>query len=241
MKRQVCAELIRAGNRLANKAEDLRFSTPVTHVYNPLSYAWASYEQYLRRFANSPKRVVFLGMNPGPFGMVQTGVPFGEVRAVKGWLKIEGDVGRPSREHPARPILGFACPRCEVSGERLWGLFALRYGAAEEFFSEHMVLNYCPLAFLEESGRNRTPDKLPKAEKLRLFAACDEHLRAAVEALEPEWVVGIGDFATQRAGEVLGSTQLNVARILHPSPASPAANRDWAGAATRQLKALRVW
>ena len=35
------------------------------------------------------KRVVFLGMNPGPFGMAQVGVPFGEVAAVRDWLRID--------------------------------------------------------------------------------------------------------------------------------------------------------
>ena len=146
-------------------------------------------------------------MNPGPFGMAQTGVPFGEVSAVRDWLKIECPVGKPGREHPQRPVAGFACARSEVSGRRLWGLFAERIGTPEEFFAGHIVINYCPLTFLENRGRNRTPDKLPATEKAALFAACDRHLRAIVVALRPEWLVGVGDFAARRA-ELVSSRRI---------------------------------
>ncbi len=180
-------------------------------------------------------------MNPGPFGMAQTGVPFGEVAAVRDWLKIECPVGKPEREHPRRLVTGFACARSEVSGRRLWGLFAERFRTPERFFAGHIVMNYCPLAFLESGGRNHTPDKLPASEKAALFAACDRHLRAVVAALQPEWLIGVGDFATKRAEEVFQSSPLKLGRILHPSPASPAANRDWKGLATRQLETMGVW
>jgi single-strand selective monofunctional uracil DNA glycosylase len=219
----------------------LKFSEPVTHVYNPLAYAWTPHEIYLRRFGKNQRRVIIVGMNPGPFGMVQTGVPFGEVATVRDWLKIVGEINRPDLEHPRRPITGFACPRSEVSGQRLWGLFAKRFGEPERFFAEHLVMNYCPLAFLEETGRNRTPDKLPPEERGPLMAACDEHLRAVAEALEPEWIIGVGDFALKRAQGVFSKGEIKLGRILHPSPASPAANRDWGGAATRQMIELGVW
>jgi len=234
-------ELIEAALRLSKAMEQLEFSSPIEYVYNPLTYAWNPHEIYLRQFGAGRKQVVFLGMNPGPFGMVQTGVPFGEVRAVNRWLGIRGEVGKPKHEHPRRPINGFECTRSEVSGQRLWGLFEQRFRTARDFFKEHMVLNYCPLAFLESTGRNRTPDKLPQSEKEALFAACDEHLRAAINSLQPEWLIGIGDFAFKRAEAVFSNCSPKLGRILHPSPASPAANRDWAGAATRQLKELGVW
>jgi single-strand selective monofunctional uracil DNA glycosylase len=219
----------------------LKFRAPVAVVYNPLDYAWAAHEKYIRKFAQTPKRVVFLGMNPGPFGMAQTGVPFGEVAAVRDWMGIHTTIAPPNRVHPKRPVGGFACPRSEVSGRRLWGLFAERFGNAERFFADHFVVNYCPLAFIEESGRNLTPDRFPAAETTRLYAACDEHLREVITALQPEWVIGVGDFAEKRARLALEETTVRFGRILHPSPASPAANRDWAGAATKQLQALGVW
>jgi single-strand selective monofunctional uracil DNA glycosylase len=233
--------LLTAARRLRVDTNRLRFRAPVTHVYNPLVYAWAAQEAYLRKFSAGRKRVIFLGMNPGPFGMAQTGVPFGEVGSVRDWLKIECPIGKPAHEHPRRPVTGFACERSEVSGRRLWGLFAERFLTPERFFEGHIVLNYCPLALMESGGRNHTPDKLPAAEKAALFAACDRHLRAAVAALEPEWIIGIGDFAAKRAAQVFESSPLKLGRILHPSPASPAANRNWKGSATQQLEALGVW
>jgi single-strand selective monofunctional uracil DNA glycosylase len=235
------AKLIRAAQELCSAVGGLRFRAPVAHVYNPLEYAWGLHEAYLRRYGNGPKRIAFLGMNPGPFGMAQTGVPFGEITAVRDWLALRGLVNKPEREHPRRPVEGFACKRSEVSGQRLWGLFAERFGTPRRFFAEHMVLNYCPLAFLEKTGRNRTPDKLSSSERDGLFAACDAHLRAAVAALRPEWLVGIGDFAFKRAQQAFPNDEPKLGRILHPSPASPAANRDWAGVATRQLEELGVW
>jgi single-strand selective monofunctional uracil DNA glycosylase len=233
--------LIATARRLRDAVAALPFSSPVTHVYNPLDYAWAAHQEYLLRFGGGPKRVLFLGMNPGPFGMAQTGVPFGEISAVRDWLGIEKPVGKPVPENPRRPVTGFACTRSEVSGRRLWALFAERFGTAANFFANHFVVNYCPLAFMESGGRNLTPDKLPAGEKAALFAMCDLHLREVVETLRPEWLIGVGDFAAKRAEEAFAGDSLKIGRVLHPSPASPAANRDWAGKATGQLRELGIW
>jgi single-strand selective monofunctional uracil DNA glycosylase len=238
---RISAELINAARRLRKNIDRLKFSEPVTHVYNPLVYAWSGHELYLQKFGDGQKRIVFLGMNPGPFGMVQTGVPFGEIDAVRDWLGIECAISKPKLEHPKRPVTGFACARSEISGQRLWGLFAERFGQAHHFFREHIVLNYCPLAFVEESGRNRTPDKLPASEQQSLFKACDEHLSAAIETLKPEWVIGIGNFALKRAEHVIGNQSIKLGCILHPSPASPAANRNWSSVVQRQLQELGIW
>lgn len=235
--------LISAAQTLRETLRPLRFATPVEYVYQPLDYAWVPHEAYLRRFGSTHKKVVLVGMNPGPFGMTQTGVPFGEIAAVRDWMGIHEPVGKPEREHPKRPVVGFDCPNSEVSGRRLWGLFAQRFGKAEAFFKDHFVANYCPLVFIEASGRNFTPDKLPAAETVAMEAACDAHLRAVIEALQPEWVIGVGAFAEERAlraKEAMGG-DFKTGRVLHPSPASPAANRDWAGAATKQLVKLGVW
>jgi single-strand selective monofunctional uracil DNA glycosylase len=229
----------RSALRLRKALDGLTFGEPVSYVYNPLDYAWAAHREYLRRYASGRKRVVFLGMNPGPFGMVQTGVPFGEIAAVRDWLGIYAPIDQPARQHPKRLVEGFGCPRSEVSGKRLWGLFGDRFGTAERFFAAHTVLNYCPLAFVEGTGRNRTPEKLSADERSAVFAECDQHLSEVVRILDPEWVIGVGDFAAKRAEHVLDG--VNVGRVLHPSPASPAANRDRAGQATAQLCELGVW
>jgi single-strand selective monofunctional uracil DNA glycosylase len=233
--------LIQAALDLAARAEKLQFGAPVSLVYNPLLYAWEAHEIYLRRFGATPKEVIFLGMNPGPFGMAQTGVPFGEISAVRDWMGIRAAIGRPPREHPKRPVLGFDCARSEVSGKRLWGLFARRFGTAEKYFARHFVVNYCPLAFLTSTGGNLTPDKLRPAERAELGRICDEHLRQVLEILRPKWIIGVGGFARQRAEFSAEGLPIQVGQILHPSPASPAANRGWEEKATAQLKALGVW
>ena len=230
--------LIAATRTLRQGVAGLRFAPPVSHVYNPLEYAMRPHHEYLRRYATGPRRVVFLGMNPGPFGMAQTGVPFGEVSRVRDWLGIDAPVGQPPRINPKRPIQGFACPRTEVSGTRLWGAIEAHFGKPERFFAGNFVANYCPLVFMEESGRNCTPDKLPSAEREPLFAACDRFLLDLVRILEPEWVIGVGAFAAQRAQACLGDRGMQVGQILHPSPANPRANRDWEGEVRRQLSAL---
>jgi single-strand selective monofunctional uracil DNA glycosylase len=232
--------LVAAARKLGDACDALDFAAPITHVYNPLDYAFEAHRSYLERFGRTKKRVVFLGMNPGPFGMVQTGVPFGEIATVRDWMGISDGVVKPAAENPQRPIEGFACARSEVSGRRLWGLFAEKFGSADTFFAQHFVANYCPLAFFE-GGRNATPDKLPAAEQAPLLAACDAHLRTLMETLEAEWLIGVGAWAEQRGRAALGGLPVKFGRVLHPSPASPAANRGWAAAATKQLIEQGVW
>jgi single-strand selective monofunctional uracil DNA glycosylase len=236
-------QIIDAARTLSDRVDALSFGPPVTHVYNPLRYAWKAHQAYLERVSDRPGGTLFLGMNPGPWGMAQTGVPFGEIEAVRDWIGISLPVDRPTREHPKRPIEGFECRRSEVSGRRLWGLFQERFRSADDFFAGHFVANYCPLVFMEESGRNRTPDKLPPQQRQPLIDACDRHLETVLELLRPAWVVGVGGYAENCLRRVLdsGTCPAQLTRILHPSPASPAANQDWAGKVTRQLTEAGVW
>ncbi len=233
------ADRILASERtLCRALAPLRFGAPVTHVYNPLEYARRPHAVYVRRYARTPVRVLFFGMNPGPYGMAQTGVPFGEIAHVRDWLGVSGRVGKPEREHPKRPVEGFACARSEVSGARLWGALRDHYEKPERFFRSAFVANYCPLVFMEASGRNLTPDKLPARVRAPLYAACNESLRRLVALLQPEWVVGIGGFAEARAREALEGEGARIGRVPHPSPASPAANRGWAAQARHALAEL---
>lgn len=238
--------LLEATDDLCAGLAGLTFDPPTTHVYNPLLYARAPHEQYLRRFGQGPKRVLFLGMNPGPYGMVQTGVPFGEIASVRDWMGISAPVAKPEREHPKRPIEGFACPKSEVSGRRLWGLFSQRYPHPEDFFADHFVVNYCPLVWMEASGRNRTPDKLPAGELAPVTEACDRYLGRCLEILRPAFAIGVGGFAEQCLGRVVERMperfpRPRIGRILHPSPASPAANRNWAEAVLAGLRQQGIW
>jgi len=236
------AHLLVLAQELSHAVDKLRFQPPVAYVYNPLEYAWKPHHAYLTRYAKATCRVLFLGMNPGPFGMAQTGVPFGEIAAVRDWLGIDEDVDKPASEHPKRPIEGFACKKSEVSGKRLWGLFGERYGSPVNFFREHFVVNYCPLVFRDEGARNVTPDKLHRADVQALHEVCDLHLGKVIQAMDPIHVVGIGGYAEECLKRVLGSNdKIHISRILHPSPASPAANKDWAGQVTKQLTSAGIW
>lgn len=232
--------LIKAADKLRKAVDKLDFSEPTAYVYNPLRYAWDAHKHYLERYGDSKKRIVFLGMNPGPYGMAQTGVPFGEIEAVRDWMGIDNQVKKPEPEHPKRPIEGFDCTRSEVSGRRLWGAFADRFGSADAFFAEHFVINFCPLVFMEDSGRNRTPDKLPSYERVDLDEVCRKHLRQCIEILEPEFLVGVGAFAEKQGKETCADI-CQIKRVLHPSPASPIANRGWAEQMCKQMIEQDLW
>jgi single-strand selective monofunctional uracil DNA glycosylase len=226
--------------KLVEALDGLGFGPPVAYVYNPLVYAAESYQCYLERYAAPPKEVLLVGMNPGPWGMAQTGVPFGDVEIVRDWLGIEAKVRQPERAHPGRPVRGFACTRREASGRRLWGWARQRFGTPAEFFDRFFVANYCPLLFFDAAGRNRTPDKLRAAERGPLMAACDAALRQTAVHLQPAYVVGIGAFAAARCEAALQGLGTGLGRIAHPSPANPAANRGWQHLAEGQLAALGV-
>ncbi|MEM1446221.1 MAG: uracil-DNA glycosylase family protein [Planctomycetota bacterium] len=246
-KSKIADKLLAAADDLRDACNALTFAPPVHTVYNPLDYAWPMIEAYTRRFGNTKKRTVLFGMNPGPWGMAQTGVPFGEVAAVRDFLQLDEPIGKPPQEHPKRPITGLACNRSEVSGRRVWGLIEERFGNPDTFFngtdrnSGTYIANFCPLVFMAESARNLTPDKLPVAEREPLVAACRTHLHRVLDVLEPELVIGVGVWAEAQAKACCEDRAVTIGRILHPSPASPAANRDWAGQATRQLVELEVW
>ena len=227
---------------LSRRLAPLKFAAPVTHVYDPLDYAWAPHALYLSRYGAGPKEVLLFGMNPGPWGMAQTGVPFGEIAAVRDWLGLEAPVKKPKHEHPARPIEGFACARSEVSGARLWGWAQETFTTPERFFERFFVVNYCPLSFLEASGKNRTPDKLPPAERAPLLAECDKAVVQVVELLKPRVVGGVGAFAEDRLRAALEGSKrkVEIGRVLHPSPASPLANQGWGKQATKALRELGV-
>jgi len=234
-------EICDSSQKLSSALDGMTFSKPVKVTYNPLNYAWAAYADYLQKYAGDRKEYLFLGMNPGPFGMMQTGIPFGEIKAVKDWLKIKGTINKPKIEHEKRPIIGWECNRSEVSGRRLWGLFEKKFERAENFFQNHFVMNYCPLGFLSETGSNITPDKIPQSEMNPVIDLCDQHLKEVCQALEITTAIGIGAYAKKRLEKSLAGSNIRLGVILHPSPASPKANKDWAGTATQQMIDQEFW
>lgn len=238
-------ELLSLALGMQNKLSYFNFNHPVDFVYAPLDYAWGGYKSYITNFAPQKARGLFIGMNPGPFGMAQTGIPFGDVVMVREWMEISCEINTPEKYHANRPITGFNCTRREVSGSRLWGLFRDRFFTPENFFKDYLVINYCPLMFLEKSGRNLTPEKLPKKEREQLIKICDAHLAKVIQLLQPIWLIGIGVFATQAIKRVNiqlnNSTQPKCCQILHPSPANPKANLGWADVTSKKLIDEGIW
>jgi single-strand selective monofunctional uracil DNA glycosylase len=191
-------------------------------------------------FITRLKEVVFLGMNPGPWGMAQTGIPFGELHAVSNWMKIKAPVETPVEMHPKRPVMGFSCTKREVSGRRLWGWAQKTFETPNRFFKRFFVANYCPLLFIEKSGRNRTPDQIRAAERKPLQEICDHALRRTIEYFKPRYVVGVGKFAEKRARAAIVDRKVKIGVIIHPSPANPQANRGWESLMAKQLAALGI-
>ena len=221
----------------------LEKKTIVAHATNPLDYAWPHHEQYLLKWGNRGGKTLLLGMNPGPWGMAQTGVPFGATEVAQSFLQIEArELETPSNAHPKRPIEGMALERQEISGTRLWNLMKAHFGTVENTFNNLFVVNHCPLLLLGETGKNITPNNLPSAIMSPLLKACDEHLLDVIDIIGVTRVIGIGKYAEQRARLALGAEKtgsgtsrdgrsIRINTCWHPSPASPLANRndgeDW--------------
>ena len=239
------ARLLQIEDDLSVQLDSMKFSPPVETVYSPLVYASEPHRQYVLKYGNTAKSLLFIGMNPGPFGMAQTGVPFGDKQFVKEFLCISGDVTKPEVEHPRRPVNGFSCVRREVSGSRLWGWIERHCHSAERFFEQCYVHNYCPLLFIASSGRNVTPPQLKSDERKDLLALCDDSLLKTIRLFDPKAVVGVGHFAANCVSRVLknavGMGDIQTGCILHPSPASPLANRQWAETVEKQLKDMQLW
>ncbi|MBI6546748.1 MAG: single-stranded DNA-binding protein [Cyanobacteria bacterium NC_groundwater_1444_Ag_S-0.65um_54_12] len=235
--------LISAAETLRNSAARLQLSGigPIAYVYNPLDYAWEPHRRYLERFGRgNARRAVFVGMNPGPWGMGQTGVPFGDPVMVREWMGITGQVTAPAHQHPKRPVLGFASRRREPSGTRIYSWARARWGTADAFFGDCFVANYCPLLLFDEAGNNITPAELRSAERSALLMVCDAHLAVILTIFLPAFVIGVGNFAHDRSRAVVKQLNLSTCagKILHPSPTNPQAQEGWSRIAERQLQEL---
>ena len=225
--KDVASRLSEACNR--GKKRILKHKS-VAHVTNPLDYAWEFHEQFIDKWSEFGATTLLLGMNPGPYGMAQTGVPFGATAMARNILQIEErDVQTPLGAHPKRPIEGLSMERQEVSGTRFWSMLSDHYGSTEAIFSNIFVVNHCPLLILGETGRNVTPVDLPKSTIEPVLRACDRHLKSVVDIMGIETVIGVGNYAKKRAQSVLNGVHIDA--MWHPSPASPLANRnggaDW--------------
>ncbi|MBW3583827.1 MAG: single-stranded DNA-binding protein [Euryarchaeota archaeon] len=234
-------DLVEAAAWLRDATAELDPGPPVAYTYHPLSYAWRPHKAYLERYGGK-KKALLVGMNPGPWGMGQNGVPFGERDLVRDWLGIGDEtIERPSVMHEKRPVNGWDNTRSEQSGKRLWGYLKEHFGSADRALSDMLIVNHCPLLMFSADGKNITPDKLRKAAREELLSVCDEGLRRSAKAASAELLIGIGAYAGDRCADIAASMGLAADRIPHPSPASPLANIDngsrWKAEVTRTLAA----
>ncbi|KAL2712687.1 single-strand selective monofunctional uracil DNA glycosylase [Vespula squamosa] len=247
MQLPVSEKLLLIEQELCQKLQTISFPSSVAYIYNPIIYAFEVHAMYVQTYCNEPKKILFLGMNPGPWGMSQTGVPFGEISMVRDWLKLHGFIGKPSREQPDRKVTGFDCKRSEISGKRLWGLFKEMCGSPQNLFKHSYVHNYCPIALMDRKGRNITPAELKAIfilffhyfyilikyflqgeEQKLIYELCDQALSKIIQLLDIKIIVGIGRFAEKRAQIVVSADNLSVQVlwITHPSPRA-VGNQNW--------------
>lgn len=231
---------VEATRALLDRLDPLTFNHKVGWTYNPVDYAWDVHRDYLTRFGTAPKRILLVGMNPGPWGMAQTGVPFTDPYIGRDWMELETHpVGRPENHREERPVHGWSSSRKEPSGQRLFGFLRRLYGSLGRFFEQGFVLNYCPLVLFDEEGGNLTPDRLLVEDRRPLLEACDPYLRYMVEHFSPDVLMGVGRFAEDRLEAVTGEGGVPVHYLPHPSPANPIANRD--GGRAWQRRVLRTF
>ncbi|XP_071563318.1 single-strand selective monofunctional uracil DNA glycosylase isoform X2 [Temnothorax nylanderi] len=233
--------LLSIEQELCTKLRQVSFPSSIEYIYNPLEYAFETHAMYVRKYCTGTKKILFVGMNPGPWGMSQTGVPFGEINMVKDWLKISGPVGKPSKEHPDRKVIGFQCTRSEISGLRLWGLFRDLCESPENFFRYAYMHNYCPFAFMDGRARNITPAEIKGEGQRILHELCDKSLIDIIQLLKAEIVVGIGNYAEKRAQIAVqtGGLSVQVMVLRHPSPRA-VGNQNWNEMAMQRLNELKL-
>ncbi|XP_076437344.1 uncharacterized protein LOC143276617 [Babylonia areolata] len=229
---------------LCQRLADVDLPPKVTYVYNPLEYAFDTHYKFVKKYYNTPKRILFLGMNPGPFGMSQNGVPFGECNIVTDWMEIDGEVLKPVLEHPKRPVMGMECKRSEVSGARFWELFRRLCPTAESFFKNCAIHNLCPLAFMTDTGKNVAPSDMPVKVLRQLDSLCDQTFLDVVALFKIEHVITVGKYAFTCAQKALTTHNVHGVQLhcmMHPSPANPSANKGWTDIAENQLREFGVY
>ncbi|XP_047511589.1 single-strand selective monofunctional uracil DNA glycosylase [Pieris napi] len=226
----ICEEFLKIIGDYNESLKNIKLPETVTHVYNPTIYARDTFEMYIRKYCNTKKKIMFFGMNPGPWGMSQTGVPFGEISSVRDWLGIEGCVGKPLEENAARPVRGFDCTRTEVSGKRFWGLFKKLCGFPEVFFETSLVYNYINQQWMNSKGCNITPADFKMSQMESLYNIGDLVFANVLRLYGVETVVAIGRFCLVRAQKAISQyillKNVKVIYLPHPSP-RVVNNNDW--------------
>uniref|UniRef100_A0A1A9WNN6 Uracil-DNA glycosylase-like domain-containing protein n=1 Tax=Glossina brevipalpis TaxID=37001 RepID=A0A1A9WNN6_9MUSC len=200
---------------------------PIQYIYNPVEYAKDVHCEYLKKYLNGCKKVLFVGMNPGANGMGQTGVPFGNITSVRDMMQLSGLVDQPDEIHPKRPVNGLQHTTEEPSGKRLWPLLEkLADGSLDNFFKQCFVYNFCPLIYYDKHGKNITPNELKGAYRQEILNVCLETLESLIRLLDCEIVVAIGDYVFQCLKKSEYCQSKRIMKLAHPSPRA-VGNQNW--------------
>ncbi|XP_036325238.1 single-strand selective monofunctional uracil DNA glycosylase-like [Rhagoletis pomonella] len=221
--------------KLNNDLQNILKPPGITHVYNPVEYASSIHCAYLEKYLDGPKRVVFVGMNPGSNGMGQTGVPFGNILTVRDEMGLTGSVQQPPSIHAKRPVSGLECNIEEPSGVRIWSLFKkLAGGSLNNFGRQCFVHNFCPLIFYDSAGHNITPSELKGDYKAKIGKACLDVLDLELDLLKTEILVVIGSYMHDMVKRSRHASSLKICKLPHPSPRS-LNNHNWPEKAEKLL------
>jgi single-strand selective monofunctional uracil DNA glycosylase len=227
----------RAARRFEPMARQLARATGWL-VLNPGRYGERWHARFRRAYPMSPRPLLVFGLNPGPYGMAQTGVPFTDLKrlesALPGLWKDLVASGEPvTRPGLAPPSLARHLTRTfESSSVRVYRFLERAYGRPELALREVVFVNPCPLLFIDpETGANRTPADLPRALRARkaaeLVHAFEELRRAtvleAVAELEPRGAILLGRDVAAAVGEALRAAlgARSVVEWEHPARAVP--------------------
>ncbi len=244
----------RSARRWEDLAPALRRATG-WRIWNPGLYGETWHARFRRLYRPGQHPLVVFGLNPGPYGMAQTGIPFTDIRRLVSALPdLAAELrGRGERVEPPglappglRPYLSRSF---ESSAVRVYRFLKKGWGGAERGWTEVVVANPCTLLFIDPAeGKNRTPADLARAARLR-GSGRDQvrelvesfgriRIRCAVESIEalsPRGAILLGKDVQAALGPALRRI-LGEARVIpweHPARAVP---ESWASGL---LSALR--
>ncbi|XP_073819638.1 uncharacterized protein isoform X2 [Musca autumnalis] len=191
------------------------------HTYNPVVHAAEIHCNYLQKYLDSPKRILFVGMNPGRYGALQTGIPFGNITTVKIGMGLKGRITPTPGQRGKIRIRGLEAPEVEhdSSSTRFWRLISELFDGAENYldllFEKCFVHNFCPLVFIDSDGLNVS---LPYIEpNPRLFAECRKTLGKQITLLKPDLIICIGKFVRSMLSKTRQAKGREILMIEHPS------------------------
>ena len=206
-------------------------------VWNPQLYGLPLYRRFAtEHLPTSRGAIVALGLNPGKYGMSQTGIPFTDVtRAARVGIAIE-----PPGLAPAslRPFL--KSYRVERSSASVYNLLDALWGGPAEGWRRLWAVAPCGLLFLEPDGTNVTPADARLARRDDVRELRLRVIRESVEAARPRGVLLLGQDVARVAADALGDVETLV--VDHPVARGPGRRGPawWAGVVAQAVRA-RGW